>query len=121
MRTRARHYDELANSCRLRAAGIGDDAGTIARSLPATALSGGNVRALLDDTLGVTLRNHLRIVDELEGVAVLAEQRAAVCRQFEQAYRRYEVALADWRAMPTELRSARPPLVPTPPAPWVLA
>lgn len=121
MRTRALQYDELATSCRQRAAGIGDDAGTIARSLPSVALSGGNVRVLLDDALGVTLRNHLRIVDELEGVALLAEQRSAVCRQFEQAYRRYEAALADWRATPTELRSARPPVVPTPPAPWVLA
>ncbi len=118
---RAVAYDELATSLRRRADLTADDAGRIARSLPADTMLGGPVRAVIDDALGAALRNGLRIAAELQALAAEATRRAAVCRSYELALVAHADAVAAWTATDPAVRPDRAPVAPAPPATWVLA
>ena len=61
MRTRAAAYEQSARWFRALAEQVVDTAGGVGRSLPHGVLDAGAVRYLLDDVIGTTIRQPLRI------------------------------------------------------------
>ena len=80
MRTRAAAYEQSARWFRALAEQVVDTAGGIGRSLPHGVLDGGAVRDVLDDVLGTTIRQSLRIAADLDRLAVGVESPRRVCR-----------------------------------------
>lgn len=121
MRTRAAAYEQSARWFRALAEQVVDTAGVIGRSLPHGVLDGGAVRDVLDDALGTTIRQSLRIAADLDRLAEESSRRAAVCHRYERALASYEADRDAWLATPVVARSWRGPVMPAPPAPWVPA